>query len=113
MRDFDDIDADARPGSPFSNSTDGEMWMGQWCYRCNIDAPFQREESSEGCPLILIALTRRTPAEWTRTGLSDYTCAEFVEDKGDTADTHEGPAAARLPQPIEPMPGQLDLFEEC
>ena len=110
MRDLDAIMGNARDGSPFSNSTSGEMWMGDWCYRCKVDAPFQRDEAPEGCPLILVALLDKTPAEWTETGMQDYHCSEFVEVTGQDADTHEGPAAPRFPQPLPVMPGQLDIF---
>lgn len=110
MRTHDEIYANAREGSPFSNSTSGEMWMGEWCYRCTIDGPFQRDETPEGCPLILVALLDKTPNEWTETAPQVYTCSEFVEDTGGDADTHEGPATPRLPQPLPVMPGQLDLF---
>jgi hypothetical protein len=111
MRALDAIMGDAREGSPFSNSTSGEMWMGDWCYRCTVDAPFQRDESPTGCPLILVALTGKTPAEWTETGMQDYTCSEFVEDTGGDPDTHEDSTVLpRWPQPAQPMPGQLDIF---
>lgn len=87
--------------------------MDDWCYRCTIDGPYQRDESPEGCPLILIALTGRTPAEWTETGTQDYTCTEFVEDTGGDPDTHEDSTAVpRFPQPPPVMPGQLGLFDD-
>lgn len=75
MRDVGAIEADATDGSPFSNSTEGEGWMGSGhgCYSCvNDDEAAQRY-----CPLLSLALTGRTPAEWERTGLSDYRCSEF------------------------------------
>jgi hypothetical protein len=111
MRALDAIMGDAREGSPFSNSTSGEMWMGDWCYRCTVDAPFQRDEAPEGCPLIMVALLDKTPAEWTETAPQVYTCSEFVEDTGGDPDTHEDSTVLpRWPQPAQPMPGQLDIF---
>lgn len=54
--------AAARPGAPFSNGTEGEAWMDQWCNHCLHDqAP---PEDSGGCPLLLVALLGNTPAEW-------------------------------------------------
>ena len=49
---------------PFSNSTEGEEWMANWCYRCLVDAPYRNGISPTGCPLILTALLGQTPAEW-------------------------------------------------
>jgi len=111
MRDLDTIMETARDGSPFSNSTSGEMWMGEWCYRCKVDGPFQRDEAAEGCPILYVALTRKTPAEWTETGMQDYACSEFDEDHGDDGDDGEGPPAGPTwPQPVTEMEGQVDLF---
>jgi hypothetical protein len=111
MRDLDTIMSDARDGSPFSNSTSGEMWMGEWCYRCKVDAPFQRDEAPEGCPLILVALLDKTPAEWTETGIQDYHCSEFDEDHGYGGHDGEGPPVGPTwPQPVVEMEGQTDLF---
>lgn len=111
MRTHDQIDADARPGSPFSNGTSGEMWMGEWCYRCTIDGPFQRDQAAEGCPILYVALTAKTPAEWTEVGMQDYTCSEFDEDHGDDGDDGEGPPHGPVwPQHVTEMEGQTDLF---
>lgn len=111
MRDLDAIMEDAREGSPFSNGTAGEMWMGDWCYRYKVDAAFQRDESPEGCPLLLVALLDKTPAEWTETGIQDYHCSEFDEDHGDDGDDGEGPPVGPTwPQPVMEMEGQIDLF---
>ena len=76
----------SREGSPFSNGTEGYGWMANWCDRCTRDAPFRNGISSQGCPLLLIALSERTPAEWLdgprdehgRYSIADqYTCIEF------------------------------------
>ena len=71
----------AADGSPFSNSTEGEYWMEANCYRCAHDAAFQAGLSPEGCPLLLIAMTGKTPAQWERGDPGDpamrYSCAHF------------------------------------
>lgn len=100
MRTYEEADAAARPGSPFSTSTEGEMWMERNCQRCANDTPAQVDRG-EGCPLVLIALLGKTPAEWTRTGLSSYRCAEFV-------DVRQVSVPARR-QPHEEIPGQEAL----
>jgi hypothetical protein len=80
MRTFEEAFAAARDGAPFSNSTSWELWSAHWCYRpCAVDAAFQRNDSPDGCPLILVALKGRTPSEWLRHGL-DYHCVEFRDD---------------------------------
>ncbi len=108
MRDYDAIFEDAKDESPFSNGTSGEIWMGSWCYRCKVDGPFQRDEATEGCPLLLVALMRRTPKEWTEVGCQDYTCSEFVPD--DEGDADEQPTPPPFPQPVAEMDGQTDIF---
>jgi hypothetical protein len=86
MRTLAQIDRDARDIPAFSNGTEGDGWMANWCHRCLRDAPFRSGISPTGCPLILIALTNRTPAEWLdgprdehgRYSIADqYHCIEF------------------------------------
>lgn len=108
MRDYDAIFEDAKEGSPFSNGTAGEIWMDQWCYRCKVDGPFQRDEAPEGCPLLLVALMQRTPKEWTEVGCQDYTCSEFVPDDED--DDGGEPTPEPGPPPAEEIDGQVDMF---
>lgn len=84
--DRDAARARAAPEPPFSNSTEGEGWMGAWCARCARDA---FAEHGAGCPLVTLALCGYTPAEWvqpppeqvfTSTGMDiaqQYHCAEF------------------------------------
>ena len=77
MRSYEEIKKDARDGSPFSNGTLGEMWMGNWCDRCLVDAPYRNGLNGTGCSLILVALVGKTPAEWMETDrLQDYVCLE-------------------------------------
>lgn len=100
-----EAEARAREGSPFSNGTEGYAWMENWCGRCIHDAPTRRDDWANGCPLILLALTGRTPAEWMETnprGLADrYTCLYFRDED------HHGPDE---PTPIPDPPGQDALF---
>ena len=76
--------ATPRPGSPFSNSTEGEAWMADWCDRCLHDRPAREDRYEDGCGLLLVALTGQTPGEWVRQpGFrlgNQYHCTEFVED---------------------------------
>lgn len=83
--------------------------MGNWCDRCVHDAPYQRGEGGQGCPLLLVALSEKTPVEWidqTEHGhrLGDtYHCTEFRPDDDGDGDDPE-------PEPPPVLPGQLDLF---
>lgn len=62
--DYEDALARSRDVPAFSNGTEGEVWMANWCHRCLRDAPFRNGIAKSGCPLILVALMDRTPAEW-------------------------------------------------
>ena len=100
MRTYEEIDADARDGSPFSNGTEGEGWMANWCYRPCI------QDKNDDCPLILVALMGKTPAEWMEQPRGDsgykvfgdqYHCIEFRSEE-------DGPNPE--PQPIPDPPDQ-------
>lgn len=94
MRTIEQIRSDARPRSPFSNGTCGEIWMSRWCERCLNDSP-EMVDRGDGCPLILVALLGQTPAEWLEgEGIQDYTCVEFRDQDG-PGDTEPKP----LPDP--------------
>lgn len=111
MRSYDDIEASARDGSPFSNGTMGEIWMDRWCYRCKVDAPFQRDEATEGCPLLLVALIGKTPAEWVELdpdAIQDYHCTEFIPDDDEGGDDGGDPLPP--PAPAVEIEGQADIF---
>jgi len=88
LADYDDIAKRARPGSAFSNGTEGYDWQANWCDRCLRDAPFRNGlKGATGCPILLVALTgNKTPAEWMeqprdehgRYSIADqYHCIEF------------------------------------
>ncbi len=67
--------APQRTGPAFSNSTEFDMWSPQWCGRCVKD-----DGESVFCPILNEALLgETTPTQWTRTGLSNYTCSGFTE----------------------------------
>ncbi|MGY4098073.1 hypothetical protein ACW2Q0_00675 [Nocardia sp. R16R-3T] len=55
----------ARPGRPFSNSTEWEIWSYNVCHGAGNDARRCVNDDGEDCPLIALSLTDRTPAEWT------------------------------------------------
>lgn len=62
--DYDDAWNRARDEEPFSNGTEGHAWESNWCGRCLRDAPFRNTGVGSGCPLLRVALSGRTPAEW-------------------------------------------------
>jgi hypothetical protein len=115
----DEIDAGSRPGSPFSNGTEGLSWEHGWCGRCTHDAAFRAEKpGAQGCPILMVAYTGRTPAEWMeqpwvpngtwRDGSprSDpppdaYHCIEFRDEDA-------GPEPG--PRPVPDPPGQGTLW---
>jgi hypothetical protein len=84
---FDEVMARSRDGSPFSNGTEGDSWTANWCDRCLVDAPFRNGlKGATGCPILVVALCGRTPAEWLdgprdeqgRYSMTDqYHCVEF------------------------------------
>lgn len=107
--DYDEAYARSRDVPAFSNGTEGAEWTGHWCGRCLRDAPFQSGISPVGCPLVLISLMDRTPAEWLdgprdehgRYSMADqYHCIEF-----------KGRGGGGEPRP-KPEPPLMDgLFE--
>jgi hypothetical protein len=106
MRTFEEMDRDAREGSPFSNGTEGECWTANWCGRCVHDKAFREGKASTGCDLMLIALCGKTPVEWMRQDghrLGDqYHCIEFRDER-------DGPKDP--PKPPPQIPGQGLLFD--
>lgn len=84
--DYDDAYRRSREGPAFANGTEGYGWQANWCDNCLRDAPFRVGITDTGCPLLLIALSERIPAEWLdgprdehgRYSIADqYTCVEF------------------------------------
>jgi len=115
MRSSDQIAADARDKSPFSNHTEFEMWAGRYCYECvNDDA-----ETETWCPILGVALFGQWPKEWIprthewqigdKSGSYEVvdTCTEFEQRRDDGPDGEPDPG----PGPFdEEMPGQTDIF---
>lgn len=102
-------DLTPRDVPPFSNSDEGYGWTASWCDRCLVDAPFRNGISPTGCPLLIIALTGRTPAEWIdgprdehgRYSIADqYHCVNFRAPGGGGGE----------PRPKPTPCGQLELF---
>jgi hypothetical protein len=114
VRTSEQIIADSRPGTAFSNHSQFDHWASnRGCYICrNDDAAIEK-----WCPILGVALSiGRTPAEWTTMTEKDhiygnYTCSEYDErpdDDGGGGDPEPEPG----PPPV--IPGQLtigDLFE--
>jgi hypothetical protein len=109
VRPYGELERDARDKPAFSNSTDGYAWLDNWCGDCIHDKPAREGDEGNGCPLILVALVGKTPAEWLDQwdGKSPfplgnrYHCIEYrPEDDG-------GGDSDPLPEPI---PGQGELL---
>lgn len=73
----------------FSNSTEGEAWMANWCDRCLYDLPAREGDYEEACGILLLALGGQTPGEWVRQEgfrLGDqYQCTQFRPEDSDDA----------------------------
>ncbi|MGW3545867.1 hypothetical protein ACWDNI_35740 [Nocardia niigatensis] len=69
MKSYDEYAATARPGRPFSNSTEWETFNWNVCQargkqaRACVNDP--DPEVDGGCPLVLLSMVDMTPAEWT------------------------------------------------
>jgi hypothetical protein len=61
---FDDVWSRAKDEPAFSNGEEGHAWEANWCGRCLRDAPFRNGIAATGCPILAVALSGRTPAEW-------------------------------------------------
>lgn len=92
----------ARGEPAFSNGTMWEIWSGRNCYRCANDG-MGLGPDEPSCPLILVALMGKTPAEWTdqQPPLGDYLCVYF-RDRDDPGGYE--------PEPVPGPPGQLSLL---
>lgn len=102
--------AEARDQPPFSNGTEGDGWMDANCSTCIHDKPAREDDYANACPLLLIALTGRTPAQWLdgprdERGLysiaGQYRCIYY---------RHEDDGPGPEPTPIPDPPGQLTLM---
>lgn len=106
MDDFDTAYANAIDTPAFSNGTSGYDWMAAWCDRCAHDAPYRRDETKTGCPLVLVAMWRRTPREWIPGDPCDledqYSCIYFRDEGDDDPDAES--------EPVPDPPGMKALF---
>ena len=120
MRTYDEAMAAASDKRPFSNGTEGYAWTDSWCDRCVNDRGARDGTDERGCPLLMVALMGKTPAEWieqpwqqikgrpageTAPTLGDtYHCTEFRDEDNGGGDEPE-------PGPPPVHPGQVDMFE--
>jgi hypothetical protein len=80
--------------------------MANWCDRCWHDRDMRRKDSQgKGCPLLLIALSGRTPAQWFLPDEQaaihgNYTCIDFRPE-------HGGGGGEPRPKPTPPGQGEL------
>ncbi|MHC3474641.1 hypothetical protein ACYF6T_38930 [Streptomyces sp. 7R007] len=105
MRTYDEAVKNARDEHTFSNSSQWEVWSAKNCDRCIHDKPARQGDPAQGCPLILIALAGKRPAEWlTQTPeqdvYADYTCTEFRDENNPDAE----------PRPLPTPDGQGELL---
>ncbi|MEN2423047.1 hypothetical protein AABB02_33665 [Streptomyces rimosus] len=107
--DFAQLRAASRDLVPFATGSEGHDWMANWCDRCVHDRPAREGRPAQGCPLVLVALTGRTPLAWHdghrdahgRYTIADqYRCTEFRAEDG---------RPDVLPRPVPVAPGQLEL----
>ena len=110
MRTIRQIEVDARNKPAFSNATEADACMGNWCDRCLRDAPFRNMGTGSGCPILAVAvLGEQTPAEWFEQPWGEhgpslydrYHCVEFRAPGG---------GGAGEPRP-RPEPRQDGLFD--
>ena len=99
MRTYAQLLNSASNVQPFSNSTEGSAWTATWCDECACD----RGAPDDGCPILLIGLMGKTPAEWLpqdrmRLGYT-YRCTAFRKDRKPTKSEQQ-------------IAGQLALFGE-
>lgn len=105
MRAYAEAVKEARDEHTFSNSSQWDIWSAKNCDRCFWDKPARQGDEANGCPLILIALEGKRPAEWLLESEqaaihADYTCTEYRhEDDGDPE-----------PRPIPTPDGQGELL---
>jgi hypothetical protein len=100
----------SRERRPFANGTEGYGWMAANCDTCIHDKPARQGDEGNGCPLVLLALVGRTPAQWLdgprdengRYAIAtQYTCIEYRNENNGP-----GPEPKAMPTP----PGQGELL---
>jgi hypothetical protein len=107
--DYDRLYDEAHDEPAFSNSDEGMGWMDANCATCVHDKPARQGDDGNGCPLVLITLMGKRPAQFldgprNESGLyslaRQYVCVEYRHED-------DGPSD---PQPIPDPPGQLTLL---
>lgn len=114
MRTEEEITADAKPETPFSNHTSYEVWQAGTCYYGNgcvhdsmSDPAYKPGQPERFCPLITVALSEKTPKEWLgEDGELTGGCTAY-EEAPDTVDDHESHPE---PENVEPLPDQTALW---
>lgn len=114
--DFEEAAKTARDEPAFSNDMEFARWAFRWCDTCRYDTAHQAEfdpdivvhpdAPREGCPLLALAVTEQTPAEWVeqpKDSRDRYHCVEW-RPNDDTPGSGD-------PQPVPDPPGQLGLFQ--
>lgn len=111
MRDHDALYDESIDEPPFSNSTDGDGWIAANCRTCIHDKEQRADKvTGPGCPLLLIAVTGRTPAQWFM-GPRDENGRHRIADKYRCIEyRHEDDGPGPEPQPIPTPPGQGELL---
>lgn len=74
---YDELFEQAADEPAFSTSDEGEYWIAHHCGTCVHDAPSRAGDEANGCPLILLALIGRTPAQWTG---DPYICSSYCKE---------------------------------
>ena len=72
-------------GEPYlpSNGTEGEIFMGHWCDRCQKD---QFEAGGDSCAILLNTLCGKQPDEWRYEG-GVPVCTAFEADESSGGDS--------------------------
>lgn len=112
MRTQKEIDATAKDEAPFSNHSEFEAWSFNVCEQgngCRYDSSVSAGPE-RFCPILTVLMYGKKPAELLdEQGKLSGSCLEYEESSDlDTTDDHESPPVV---EPVEPIPGQLDMFE--
>ncbi|GAB4582602.1 hypothetical protein [Nocardia sp. IFM 10818] len=65
MKSLEEHETAAHDVPPFSNGTEWEIWQYGMCMGGGTQARRCVNDDNDDCPLIALAVTGRTPAEWT------------------------------------------------
>ncbi|NEW33811.1 hypothetical protein GV791_14730 [Nocardia cyriacigeorgica] len=103
MKSYDEYAQTARIGYPFSNSTEWDIWHDNVCEGGGDESRRCINDDDEvGCPLILLALTERHPAEFTGPR-GRYRCTEKVTPADSRRAEREAERAAIEEQHYGPL----------